>query len=51
MAVKTVLACARRARQTVGIDDKAFPMNDRTTRIAFFLCGFAAFLNLYSTQG
>ncbi|HIC7207610.1 MFS transporter [Burkholderia stabilis] len=26
-------------------------MNDRTTRIAFFLCGFAAFLNLYSTQG
>ncbi|MEK2601679.1 MFS transporter [Burkholderia arboris] len=26
-------------------------MNDRTTRIAFFLCGFAAFLNLYATQG
>ncbi|UXU86218.1 MFS transporter [Burkholderia sp. S-53] len=26
-------------------------MNDRITRIAFFLCGFAAFLNLYSTQG
>lgn len=26
-------------------------MNDRTTRITFFLCGFAAFLNLYSTQG
>lgn len=29
-------------------------MNDitiKTARIAFFLCGFAAFLNLYSTQG
>ncbi|MGG1946523.1 MFS transporter [Trinickia sp. NRRL B-1857] len=29
-------------------------MNDttsKTIRIAFFLCGFAAFLNLYSTQG
>ncbi|KVO61293.1 MFS transporter [Burkholderia stagnalis] len=26
-------------------------MNRRTIRTAFFLCGFAAFLNLYSTQG
>ncbi|MGZ2748917.1 MFS transporter [Burkholderia stagnalis] len=26
-------------------------MNHRTIRTAFFLCGFAAFLNLYSTQG
>lgn len=26
-------------------------MSDRTIRIAFFLCGFAAFLNLYATQG
>lgn len=27
-------------------------MSDKTTtRAAFFLCGFAAFLNLYSTQG
>ncbi|MGY6236141.1 MFS transporter [Burkholderia ambifaria] len=26
-------------------------MGNRTIRFAFFLCGFAAFLNLYSTQG
>ncbi|MBN3821480.1 MFS transporter, partial [Paraburkholderia sp. Se-20369] len=26
-------------------------MSNRTIRTAFFLCGFAAFLNLYSTQG
>ncbi|MEB2598628.1 MFS transporter [Burkholderia cenocepacia] len=26
-------------------------MGNRTIRFAFFLCGFAAFINLYSTQG
>jgi YNFM family putative membrane transporter len=51
MATETVLACAVFGDQTVHRSSGTLPVSNRTVRIAFFLCGFAAFINLYATQG
>jgi predicted MFS family arabinose efflux permease len=51
MATETVLACAKLGDQTVHRSNRKISVGNRTVRIAFFLCGLAAFLNLYATQG
>jgi MFS transporter, YNFM family, putative membrane transport protein len=51
MTTETVLACAKPGDQTVHRSIRKISVGNRTVRIAFFLCGLAAFLNLYATQG